>query len=294
MKLLDILKESNLEIDELAVPKLKGKIKGKTKAKSTAVTEPAGSAAVKTDKAKSTAITEPAAKTTVKTAEEKITKIALALDTEIDNVKIALTKDLQRLNDELAKAIQKDIDRGFVGNGEALGKNAKEASKMIAAKEIYGANKALTKEEQTKIIERIKSNSKQMAREAELTAGKSLGTTGGGTTSDGIISKLKKRKISVKTALLSLLGLGVGGYYAYKMISDSGADMGDVKLPKKSDGFPPCVAELIDSYKARLYVENDKTYAFIKTEKYPDGLRFYVDGTVINQRTGKTVQYKCK
>lgn len=97
------------------------------------------------------------------------------------------------------------------------------------------------------------------------------------------------KKNPYKTAAIAL-GALVPAY----LIWNNSDDPNKGPAPKKSEGFPPCVAELIDKNKAKLYEEGNKGYAFVKTPKYPDGLKFYLDGTVINAKTGESTTYNCK
>jgi hypothetical protein len=91
-------------------------------------------------------------------------------------------------------------------------------------------------------------------------------------------------------------GLGIPSIVIYNMLFGTEYAPDDLPKdkPKKSEGFPPCVAELIDSNKATISETNGKYYALIKTPKYPSGLKFFIDGNVINVKTGETTVYNCK
>ena len=224
----------------------------------------------------------------------------------------AIVKDFTVLEKELVAAVKADARAGFRASTAAeLGPKAKEISKYLTIKEILESKTVLKTDDIVKMIDRNKKNTRQLVAAEEARLAKNTGGTGGGTgggsgggtgTGGGTGGgtgpvppvtgprwKEWVKKNPYKTAAIAL-GALIPGY----LIWNNSDDPNKGPAPKKSEGFPPCVAELIDKNKAQLFEEGGKGYAFIKTPKYPDGLKFYLDGTVINAKTGESTSYNCK
>ena len=103
-------------------------------------------------------------------------ELATALKVSEDVVKLAAAKDLTTLTKELRSAVAKDLKSGFKSGGTTLGQSAKMASKSKTIHEILNAGKPLNEKEIIAIIERNKTQAKELVMKAEQGATK-LGKT---------------------------------------------------------------------------------------------------------------------
>jgi hypothetical protein len=226
----------------------------------------------------------------------KISLLAREFITTEKAINAALGKEFSLLEKELKSAINADIRAGFLGKGISVGPKTKEASKMLAVKEIMDSKTVLNGDDIIKIIEKNKAKSRQFAVAAETKAAQGAasggsgptpgpggsgptpgpGPGGGGKFSIGNWKDFIKKN-PYKTAATALAVIGIPAFLVWNRSDDPNKG----PAPKKSEGFPPCVAELIDANKAQLF---DEGYAFIKTPTYPDGLKFYLNGNVINAK----------
>ena len=103
-------------------------------------------------------------------------ELATALKVSEDVVKLAAAKDLTTLTKELRSAVAKDLKSGFKSGGTTLGRSAKTASKSKTIHEILNAGKPLNEKEIIAIIERNKTQAKELIMKAEQGATK-LGKT---------------------------------------------------------------------------------------------------------------------
>lgn len=129
-------------------------------------------------------------------------EIATALKVSEDVVKLAAAKDLTTLTKELKSAVAKDLKSGFRSGGSSLGSLTKNASKSKTIHEILNAGKPLNEKEIIAIIERNKSQAKDLIVKAEQGA-KAVSKTAS-TTTKTVAKDVAAAEKEVKAAVVDV------------------------------------------------------------------------------------------
>ena len=245
-----------------------------------------------------------------KTAEEMLSTLEGSFKTlSAKQIRNALSLDISELEKNLQKALKNDLKSGTVNVTKSgqLGKEAKDASKLLAMKEIMSSTKPLKENEIVGIINRNIAKSKQGARDLES---KSLGKLGGATTNtttgvppatkQKFLEKLKNMAFGgtgkVRIAkLLGLTGIAVAG--AAVLLVDN-VEHGKVTL-EDATNFPDCVKKLLDLNQASIEASPDgmSTIINVKSSEYATnggGVKFYTNGTCVTFDGKKKGTYTCK
>ena len=254
------------------------------------------------------------AKTLKKATEaEKINALVSFFKVDAKTVQLAAAKDLTTLEKELKGAIAKDLKGGFRGGKTgSLGSSAKMVAKQKAINEILSANKALDESQIITIIERVKSESKLKAANAEAkflskegAATGNVASKAGGKTSKSLLARTKEllsnikiKKMPWKQLLVWGAGLGIGAYalwYFVKETSDVIPDGMPNTPPNPKDDWGPCLQDLIKLKQAKIAkTPKGQIVVYVPTtEKYPGGLQFYSNGRVINVETKEMGTWSC-
>jgi hypothetical protein len=251
------------------------------------------------------------------TEAEKINALVSFFKVDAKTVQLAAAKDLTTLEKELKSAIAKDLKGGFRGGKTgSLGSSAKMAAKQKAINEILSSNKALDESQIISIIERVKSESKLKAINAEAkflgkevaSTGKEVASTGKaggkdvskkfGTKIKELLSNIKIKKMSWKQLLVWGAGLSIGGaalWYLIKQNSDVIPDGMPTTPPNPKDDWGPCLSDLVKANQGKVVTNTSGVTVVLMSpnEKYPKGLTFYPNNRVVNNQTNDKGTWKC-
>lgn len=172
-------------------------------------------------------------------------ELASALKVSEDVVKMAAAKDVTTLTKELKTAVIKDLKSGFKSGGTTLGKTAKEASKSKTIHEILNAGKPLNEKEIIAIIERNKTQAKELIVKAEQQAGKIGKTTSKAVATDAkaAAADVKAVEAEVKNAAVEVKSATEAG----QVVVTASSEVGSLSSKFKKAG------EYIKKYKASMF-----------------------------------------
>ena len=257
------------------------------------------------------------------TQEAKVAALAKFFEVDAKTVELAMAKDLTTLEKDLQKAISNDLKGGFRGSsGGALGSSTKLISKQKAINEILSSKKALTKDEITAIINRVKADSKLKAANAEA---KLLGQEAG--TAEKLTASGKKQKYNKKgnkkpstlskittaigeklkgmvkgkwtwgriVAWCAVLGISAAAVWWY-FYSQDGPVPEDMPQNEPNDEiWGPCLTYLIKNQGAKIGTLNTgaTVVTTVPNAEYPGGIQFYSNGRVFNLKTKDKGSWKC-
>jgi hypothetical protein len=129
-------------------------------------------------------------------------ELGTAFKVSEDVVRLAAAKDLTTLTKELKSAVTKDLKSGFRSGGSSLGSLTKNASKSKTIHEILNAGKPLNENEIIAIIERNKSQAKDLIVKAEQ-GGKTVSKTAS-TTTKTVAKDVAAAEKEVKAAVVDV------------------------------------------------------------------------------------------